>query len=285
MKVSIVTISFNQARYLEQAIQSVLSQEYAELEYIIVDGGSTDGSREIIERYRSQCAAVLLLPDDGPGRGLNNGVALATGDIFGYLNSDDVLLPGAIDKIVREWIDAPQVDVMYGHGYLINEHGRAQRRLRSAHFDLKRSAFGASVVVQQSTFFRRQAIVDVGGFNAANRTCWDYEILVDLAMKGKRFCRLDEYLALYRLHRHSMSLDASFELRSQQDLARIFTKIMGRAARRSDRLLRASARLEKWAVDPKSFFIRLAEVLWPFLKVRIPEEGESLSVRANSGMK
>jgi len=94
MKFSIVTISYNQAQFLEKAILSVLNQEGVGLEYIVVDPGSTDGSREIIERYRDRFGHVVFEKDHGPADGLNKGFQYATGDVYGYLNSDDVLLPG-----------------------------------------------------------------------------------------------------------------------------------------------------------------------------------------------
>ena len=101
VKVSIVTISFNQADFLEEAILSVLGQDYPDIEYIIVDAGSTDGSLEIIERYRERLAAVIVGPDAGPADGLNKGFRLATGSICGYINADDAYLPGAISSAVK----------------------------------------------------------------------------------------------------------------------------------------------------------------------------------------
>ena len=95
MRVSIVTISFNQAEFLERAIRSVIEQDYPDVEYIVVDPGSTDGSREIIEKYRSRISKVILEPDTGPANGLNKGFAAATGEIFGYINADDAFLPKA----------------------------------------------------------------------------------------------------------------------------------------------------------------------------------------------
>src|SRR6202171_6644991 len=95
-RVSIVTISFNQAPFLERAIRSVVEQDYPDIEYIVVDPGSTDGSRDIIERYRSRISQVIYEPDHGPADGLNKGFASATGDIFGSINADDAFLPGAV---------------------------------------------------------------------------------------------------------------------------------------------------------------------------------------------
>lgn len=258
-KVSVVTTSLNQARFLEAAIRSVLDQDYANLEYIIVDAGSTDGSRDIIERYRSRFARVIFEADEGPGSGLNKGFAAASGDIFAYLNSDDVLLPGAIGKAVAAFAAEPAAAVVYAHGYLIDENGRALRRLRSAPFDLWRHAFGAAVIVQQTTFIRRDAFVAAGGFNPENYSCWDAELLVDIALAGGAFRCVDDYWALFRLHRSSLTGSKSRATQLEADEDRIFRKIMGRGRRRSDRFWAMAARLAKWAHDPRSFLIRLAE--------------------------
>src|ERR1700761_7428026 len=113
MKVSIVTISFNQGAFLESAIRSVLEQDYGDIEYIVVDPGSTDGSREILERYRDRITKLILDPDDGPADGLNHGLAAATGEIFAYINADDMLLPGAVREAIGAFAKYPGADVIY----------------------------------------------------------------------------------------------------------------------------------------------------------------------------
>ena len=124
MRVSIVTISYNQAEFLEKAIRSVIEQDYDDIEYIIVDPGSTDGSRDIIERYRSKIAKVIFEPDDGPADGLNKGFAHATGNLCGYLNADDAYLPGSISRVVAAFRCMPEADVICGHGYMVDAEGR-----------------------------------------------------------------------------------------------------------------------------------------------------------------
>src|SRR5580704_11462983 len=134
-KVSIVTISFNQAEFLERAITSVVEQDYSNIEYIVVDPGSTDGSREIIERYRSRISQVVFEPDRGPADGLNKGFALATGDILGFLNSDDVLLPGSIRSAVA-FLNSNDVDVVSAHATVIDAQDRHLRMAYSEPFSL-----------------------------------------------------------------------------------------------------------------------------------------------------
>jgi glycosyltransferase involved in cell wall biosynthesis len=273
VKVSIVTISFNQARFLERALDSVLGQTYQDVEYIVVDPGSTDGSRDLIERRRDELAAIVLDPDDGPADGLNRGFALATGDVYGYLNADDVLLPYAVERAVAAFAQHPDVDVVYGHGYMVDDDDRVLRRFHSTHFTLWRYAFGAANVMQQASFYRREAFEAVGGFNTANRAIWDAELLVDLGLANKRFLRVDDYWALFRLHEDSISgsgggtPDPKRAARIgkaapqiQVNYTRLFEKITGRPRRRSDRLVRALARLLQWATDPTHVAIRVREV-------------------------
>src|ERR1039458_8548100 len=250
-RVSIVTISYNQCEFLERAIQSVLTQDYTEIEYIVVDPGSTDGSRDIIERYRSRISKVVLEPDKGPVDGLNKGFGVATGEVCGYLNADDELLPGAIGKAVDAFATHPEADVIYGHGYMVDANGIVLRRIRSAPYSLWRYVYGASVVVQQSTFFRRSAFVEVGGFNAANLSCWDGELLVRFSQAGKRFRRVNEYWSLFRIHNSSISGTGRLEERYRVDEARIFQDVVGRPPGAPlDRLRRALALLAKWSLDP-----------------------------------
>ena len=264
MKFSLVTISFNQASYLEEAIRSVLEQDVPGLEYIVVDPGSTDGSRDIIERYRSHIAHVLFEPDQGPADGLNKGFAHAGGDIFGYLNSDDRLLPGALAGVAHAFQSHPEADLVYGHGYVIDRTGAIVRRCRSDRFNLRRAAYGNSIIMQQAAFWRRRAFQAVNGFNTANRLSWDGEFWIDLARAGMRFHRVDEYWACFRQHEQSIthkfhggSLNSPFG----REQRRLFEKAMARPYRSGDELGGVSTRAEKWMVDPVNLWLRLQEFL------------------------
>ena len=205
MKVSIVTISYNQADFLERTIRSVVEQDYANVEYIIVDPGSIDGSRDIIERYRGRISQVILEPDQGPADGLNMGFAKATGDIFGFLNSDDILLPGTLSHVVRFFEARPDVDVMSGHTIIIDEHDRPIRSSYSDRFSLIRYAYEAAVLMQPSTFFRADNFNKSSGFNVSNKTNWDGEIFVDMRLQGARFDLMDRFLSGYRLQPQSIT--------------------------------------------------------------------------------
>jgi glycosyltransferase involved in cell wall biosynthesis len=268
VKISVVTISFNQAPYLEQAIRSVLDQNYPDLEYIVVDPGSTDGSRDIIERYRDRIAHIVYEPDKGPADGLNKGFARASGKIYGYLNSDDVLLSGALVRVAAAFQAHPEADLVYGHGYVIGVDGQVLALCRSDRFNLRRSAYGNSVIMQQATFWRRDAFTSVHGFNAANRLSWDGEFWIDLALGARRFVRMNEYWACFRTHEASITHNFHKANAHEQhpyvvEQRRIFEKAMGRKMAPGDRIAAAGTRIEKWLVDPVNLWLRLTRWFRP----------------------
>jgi glycosyltransferase involved in cell wall biosynthesis len=266
MKISLVTISFNQDRYLEQALRSVLEQDYPDLEYIVVDPGSSDGSRDIIERYRTRLAQVVFEPDQGPADGLNKGFARATGDILGYLNSDDLLLPGALAGVAAAFRAHPGADMVYGHGYVMDSEGRVLGRCRSDRYSLRRAAYGNSIIMQQASFWRREAFESIGGFNSANRLSWDGEFWMDLALAGRRLVRVNEYWACFRTHDasithnfHGQGGDSAFG----REQARLFQKARGRMRAPAGPVARAWTRIEKWLVDPLNLWLRLVGIFTP----------------------
>ena len=206
MKIGIVTISHNQVRYLAQAIKSVTVSDPERLEYVIVDPGSTDGSRRVIERYRHRFSRVIFEPDQGPPDGLNKGFAATTAEILGYLNSDDRFTPGALDYVLRYFDQHPQVDVLCGAIRIIDERGRPGIRHRTPdRIDLRRYAYETCYFWQQATFFRREAYLGTGGFNLASRTAWDGELVVDMALTGCRFAYTNKLLGDFRIYGDSIT--------------------------------------------------------------------------------
>jgi glycosyltransferase involved in cell wall biosynthesis len=225
-KISIVTISFNQATFLERAILSVVGQDYPALEYIVVDPGSTDGSRDIIERYRTRLSACCLEPDKGPADGLNKGFALSSGEILGYINADDALLPGSLAYVANYFAANPDVDVLAGGIRITDADDRPSLRGRAADlFDLRAYAAGVCTVTQQGTFFRRTAYEAAGGFNASNRVCWDGELLVDMAIRGMKFARTDRTLADFRLYGANITGSQGYLDKLARERARMNEKI------------------------------------------------------------
>jgi glycosyltransferase involved in cell wall biosynthesis len=229
---SVVTISFNQGRYLAECMASVLDQAYPHIEYVVVDPGSRDDSRDIIERHRPRLAGVVLEPDRGPADGLNRGFARTRGELLCYVNADDRLLPGALDFAAGYFERHPDIDVLCGTIRIIDSEGRVSPRTRTAdRFDLARYAAGICTVGQQATFFRRRAFDAAGGFNVDNRICWDGELLVDMALAGCRFATVRAALGDFRIYPQSITGSRQFEEKLADEHRRIGRKIAARGVR------------------------------------------------------
>jgi glycosyltransferase involved in cell wall biosynthesis len=229
MRISVVTISFNQSAFLEECLLSVLSQEANDVEYIVVDPGSTDGSRNILAGLRDRIDKLVLEPDYGPADGLNKGFAFATGDIFGYINADDRMAPGTIEYVRRFFNSNPGVDVLCGAIRIIDRHGRASLRARTSdQFNLTHYAAGTCTVGQQATFFRQSAFERAGGFNSENRINWDGELLVDMALAGARFETTAQILGDFRIYAQSITGSKRNRERLLREHARVAEKIRAR---------------------------------------------------------
>lgn len=257
MTVSIVTISFNQAEFLERTIRSVLAQDYQDIEYIVVDPGSTDGSREIIELYRSRISKIILRPDQGAADGLNRGFAEATGEIFGFLNSDDVLLPGAVSSAVAFLEKHKEIDVVSGHSNLIDAHDRFLRRIYSDRMSLKRCIYGSVILMQPSTFFRREIFYRAGGLDVKNKVIWDGELFLDMALAGGRFAVTDQFWSAYRIHRHSISGLATNARQIQKTHAEMFLRAKGRPPVKIDRVTSFGYRILRHVLNPSDTWERI----------------------------
>jgi glycosyltransferase involved in cell wall biosynthesis len=258
-RVSVVTISYNQARYLEQALDSVLSQDYGDVEYIVVDAGSTDRSHEILHRYESRIDHLMIEADRGPADGLNKGFAEATGDLFAYINADDALLPGALSSAVQALIANPWADVVHAHSLIVTADGILVRRFRSSRFDVKRFVYGGVNLPQPSTFFRADAFFEVEGFNATNQTCWDAELAVDIALAGRRFCRINDFWSIFRIHPQSISGSGRLDAEYRKDLYRLRAKVSPSSPSFGRWLRRTRARVNKFLADPRFLVWRVAD--------------------------
>lgn len=260
MKISIVTISFNQAQFLERAICSIIEQDCNDLEYIVVDPGSTDGSRDIIERYRSKIGVIVYEPDKGPADGLNKGFSLATGEVFGFINADDTLLPGALKKVSDYFERNPQIDIVCGSGFKIDAADKVITRIRPTRFSKRLLAYGAVTFFQQGAFFRRAAFLETKGFNEKNRTCWDGELLLDMAVNGRKFGILYGDIATFRIHEASISGSGRLVELYKNECNRLFLKAMGRKMNSRDKLMAKIYRIEKWLMNPRVTLIRILSV-------------------------
>jgi glycosyltransferase involved in cell wall biosynthesis len=243
MKISIVTISFNQKKYLRACIDSILGQEDCDVEYIVVDPGSTDGSRELIESYGDQLVKVFER-DDGPADGLNRGFAKATGAIYGFINSDDYLLPGALKKITEFFSTNVQDTFVTGHGFTEDESG-SRTVVYPTRLTTQAMLHRSAVMFQQATFFPGALFQTVGRFNKQNRTCWDYELFLDLLQLGAKHCILEHDLAVFRLYQGSISGSGRLEEKYFQELDQLFLKHVGRQRSFRDKLLTYYLRVKR----------------------------------------
>lgn len=257
MKISVVTISFNQVAFLERTIRSVTNERGVEIEYIIVDPGSNDGSRELIEQHRDLFAAVIFEPDHGPADGLNRGFARATGDIYFYLNSDDTVEPGAFAIAVRAFEADPALDVLCGHAWVVDENDNRIRRVWSDPWNPKAQSYGAAIQMQPSTYIKAEAFRKVGGFNIENRSNWDGELFVDLMLSGAKLKIIDQFMSGYRLHSQSITGAGGDEVRMREYTRRVFRKMMGRDMVPTDKYARLGWFLYRQLRNPAGFFERL----------------------------
>lgn len=228
LRFSIVIPSYMQARWLGPCIRSVLGQEGVDLQVIVMDGGSTDGSREIIESYAPRLAYWQCRKDGGQAAAIRAGFERADGDILGWLNSDDVLMPGALAKVAAFFEAHPQEEVVTGGGFYIDAEGRALRRrawntnhvsgvaasrwrlllrtwnanhVRGVAASHRRFLYGLPQegIWQPCTFWRRTAYEAVGGVDPQFHYMMDFDLFTRLSAR-RRFARLDAWLACFRIH-------------------------------------------------------------------------------------
>lgn len=193
MKVSIITITYNSEKTIEDTINSVISQDYPEIEYLIVDGKSRDDTLKIIEKYRNKIAKVISEPDRGICDAFNKGIRESTGDVIGIINSDDMLLPGAISHLVS--VIKPTTDVLYGNGKRLFEDGTLAPYCAGDH----RKLIYQMTLVHPATFVRRAAYERYGYFDLQYKGCMDRELLLRMYKNGAIFQKDQFDYAIYRM--------------------------------------------------------------------------------------
>ena len=198
-KISVITPSFNQAPFLEETIQSVLSQGYPDLEYIVMDGGSTDGSTEIIRKYADRLADWKSAKDGGQADAIRTGFASAAGEILCWLNSDDTIAPGTL-KTVGEFFAANSfVDLVYGDLNLVDAEGKYLYTARPL-LRLGILVYENAFIPQQAMFWRRSLYERVGGVDPGLRFAMDFDLVIRFLLAGANVRKLPGVLANYRWH-------------------------------------------------------------------------------------
>ena len=194
-KISIVTVTFNCEKTIEETIQSILSQNYPNLEYLIIDGKSTDSTMSIVEKYSDRISRIVSEKDNGISDAFNKGVRLSSGDIVGIINGDDVLLPGALDALAKAY--DPEVDVYRGNIMVWND--QTDNRIRvvpTMDINLRKVVWN---VCHQSTFVARKCYDRFGLFNESFKYMMDADLLHRFYLGGAKFKYVDYDMALFRL--------------------------------------------------------------------------------------
>jgi len=198
--ITVVTPSFGQGRYLERTLYSVISQRYPALEYVVQDGASQDNTVEVLRRYESELSAWRSEPDGGQGDAINRGFAGTSGEIMAYLNSDDLLLPGALAYVACYFAAHPEVDAVYGHRVMIDEYDRKIGIwVLPPHDDDELSLI--DFVPQETLFWRRSLWEAAGGrIDPSLRFAVDWDMLLRFREHGARMVRLPRFLGAFRVH-------------------------------------------------------------------------------------
>lgn len=195
MKISIITITYNSEKTLKDTIKSVIKQNYDDLEYIIIDGGSKDGTLKIAKQYKKYISVIVSEPDNGISDAFNKGISHATGELIGIINSDDMLADGALNTIASEI--HKDTDIIYGDIYRCDPDGK-NMRLAKANDNVAVLKHGFSCMYHPATFIRKSAYEKYGVYELL-RYCMDRELLLRMYTSGAKFQRVDKPLAIFRV--------------------------------------------------------------------------------------
>jgi glycosyltransferase involved in cell wall biosynthesis len=209
LRVSIVTPSFNQVDFLEETILSVLEQDYENIEYIVVDGGSTDGSVDLIKKYAPRITSWISESDLGQTDAINKGFSMARGDILAWLNSDDTYRPGAVSEAVGFLKDHPEVGMIYGKAYYMDEQGTPVARYPAGLTSYQGLRRGINTIPQQTMFFRSKLWGMVGPLDPTFFYAMDYDLWVRIAAVTP-IAFHPVFMANFRLHGDSKSLTQAY---------------------------------------------------------------------------
>ncbi|MFA6160269.1 MAG: glycosyltransferase family 2 protein [Parcubacteria group bacterium] len=226
MKISIITPSYNQAEFIERTIQSVLAQNYPDLEYIVMDGGSTDGTVEILKKYSNRIIWKSE-KDCGQSDAINKGLKIATGDIVAYINSDDTYEPEALQKVADYFKKNQDAKWAYGKCKIINENDREIRKPITAYKNwlLRKYSYAKllseNFISQPAVFWKREIHSELGFFNESEHFCMDYEFWLRIGRKYPAGV-INDYLANFRYYSNSKS--GSVNKKQFQDELRLAKK-------------------------------------------------------------
>lgn len=214
-KISIITPSYNQAQYLESTIKSVLDQNYPNLEYIIIDGGSTDGSVDIIRKYADRLAYWVSEPDQGQAHAINKGIQRATGEWIAWQNSDDIYYPDTFAVVADTAKRHPEIDLIIGDMNLIDAESRVLREMVYVQPTYKSLLAEGMVLSNQAAFWKRSVHAEIGYLNEVYDCSFDYEWFLRLLQNGYRAKHVCRIFGALRLHNETKTSNLSDVFRSE----------------------------------------------------------------------
>ena len=230
---TLVTPSFNQGVFLLRTMRSVIDQNYPNLEYVIQDGGSTDGTVELLTGMDFHVTRWESTADRGQSHAINKGFQNTTGDIMGWINSDDILLPGALAFVARYFSLNPHIDVVYGHRLLIDEHdAEIGTWLMPRHEDS--ILYWADFIPQETMFWRRRIWDRAGGrIDESFQFAMDWELILRFHHAGAKFARLPRFLGGFRVHANQKT-SASIGLLGLKEMGILRRRELGRTPTKSE---------------------------------------------------
>jgi len=207
-RISIITVSFNQGRFIEDNILSVINQDYPNVEHIIIDAGSADETLNILKKY-DKYLIWTSEPDKGQSDGLNKGFKKASGEIIGWINSDDRLAPCALHKIAHFFQNNPEELAVVGNQAILDEDGNLQRIIKSRPYNADYLVNQAKGITQNSTFFKRKVFVEIGYLDEKLQYVMDRDLFIRIA-KIRKIPYINETLAEFRMQQESKTFQGTF---------------------------------------------------------------------------
>jgi glycosyltransferase involved in cell wall biosynthesis len=199
-KISIITPSYNQAEFLERTIRSVIDQDYPNLEYIVIDGGSTDGSVDILKKYSRHFAYWVSEPDQGQSAAINKGIKIATGELIAWQNSDDIYYPNTFRSLVANIRNRPNIELVVGNINIIDEYNNVIRDVKYVTPSFGRMIAEGMMVTNQAAFWRKNMHEQIGFMDESLHYAFDYDWFLRLINKCERCLHVDETWGGYRMH-------------------------------------------------------------------------------------
>jgi len=274
LKITVVTPSYQQAHFIEETIRSVLLQGYSNLEYIIIDGGSTDGTVDIIRKYEKHLAYWVSEKDRGAADAIAKGFRHGTGPILGWLNSDDLYRPAALQTVAAAFLSGT-ANVVYGNTYWIDQLGEVLAEKRQTPFSRSGYLYGGADLQQPATFWTRDIYDKAGGIDESFRAAFDTDLFFRFVEAGAKFHYTPQFLAGFRVHSQQIS-DVLLET-CRKELATLRARHLPYPIRSfRGRVLRNLARLER-----TFWYLRQGDLFW--LIGRIPDRLKSRVVHEATG--